>query len=75
MRFAPIYKLLKGLISSRCGISNTLPHSETAQLVHETILFKGGPIVGGPIVGGPLGPTTILEYTLNDFDTISRSEI
>jgi len=45
VRFAPIYKLLKGLISSRCGISNTTPHAETAQLVRETILFKDGPIV------------------------------
>jgi len=44
VRFASIYKLLKGFISSRCGISNTPPHAETVQLKRETILFKGGPI-------------------------------
>jgi len=48
VRFTPIYKLLKDLFSSQCGISNTPPHAETAQLVRGIILFKGGPIAGGP---------------------------
>jgi len=64
VRFFYIYKLLKGLISSRCGISNTSPHVETAQLNRETILFKGGPIAGGP-----------KNRARIDFDTILRSEI
>jgi len=42
VRFTLIYKLLKGLISSQGGISNTPPHVETAQLVGGTIVFKDG---------------------------------
>jgi len=40
-------------------LQHTSPHVETAQLMSETKLLKGGPIAGGSI-----GPTTVLEYAL-----------
>jgi len=43
------------------------PHAETGQLVHETILFKDGPIAGGPttVLGFALIPYQEVEFKPN----------
>jgi len=47
VRLTPIYELLKGLISSRCEISNTFPSCWDSQLVY---IFQGGSILVGDLI-------------------------